>query len=569
MPDGFDQNTGRDGLELCSGRQAAIVIYSAGLGRKANQHGTADIWMTMDSSDDCDLFIVGGGINGCGIARDAAGRGMKVKLAEMGDLGSATSSASTKLFHGGLRYLEHFEFRLVRESLIEREVLLSAMPHISWPLRFVLPYDPGDKRSRLAAIVPAKGHRRPAWMLKMGLFLYDHLGGRKILPGSNSLDLTASQEGSPLNSRFEFGFEYSDCWVNDSRLVALNARDAWERGAVIMVRTKVESGQRNDGRWLIKTRNTSTGEINVHASRAVVNAGGPWVAEVHRDALGLQTASKVRLVRGSHIVTPRLYDHDKCYILLGDDGRVVFTIPYENDFTLIGTTDAEHGNPDVPPECTIEERNYLIDIVNRSFLRPIAPDDVVWSYSGVRPLHDDGAGSASAVTRDYSLEVDERDGAPALSVFGGKITTYRRLAENAVDRLSAHFPGLQGKWTAGVPLPGGDFPVDGFANLVSELCKEHPFLLPSQATRLARAYGTDSRAMLDGSRCHEDLGKRFGDQLTVKEVAWMIEREFARTAEDILWRRSKLGLTMSKVDQEALDRFISEGMHEFNTMGTH
>ena len=545
------------------------MIYSAGPGPKANQHSAAETWMAMNSSDDCDLFIVGGGINGCGIARDAAGRGMKVKLAEMGDLGSATSSASTKLFHGGLRYLEHFEFRLVRESLIEREVLLSAMPHISWPLRFILPYDPGDRRSRLAAILPAKGRRRPAWMLRTGLFLYDHLGGRRILPGSNSLDLTDSQEGTPLNSRFEFGFEYSDCWVNDSRLVALNARDACERGAVIMVRTKVESGQRSNGRWLVKTRNTRTGEINVHASRAVVNAGGPWVAEVHRDALGLRTSSNVRLVRGSHIVTPRLYDHDKCYILLGDDGRVVFTIPYENGFTLIGTTDAEHENPDDPPECTIEERNYLIDIVNRSFLRRTEPDDVVWSYSGVRPLHDDGVGNASAVTRDYSLEVDERDGAPALSVFGGKITTYRRLAENAVDRLSAHFPGLQGKWTAGVPLPGGDFSVDGFANLVSEICKEHPYLLPGQATRLARAYGTDSRAILEGSRCPEDLGVRFGDQLTAKEVTWMIEQEFACTAEDILWRRSKLGLTMPKSDQEALDRFLSERLQETRTVDSH
>ncbi|MCY4259171.1 MAG: glycerol-3-phosphate dehydrogenase, partial [Rhodobacteraceae bacterium] len=383
--------------------------------------------MTPESVSD--LFIIGGGINGCGIARDAAGRGLTVRLAEMGDLGSATSSASTKLFHGGLRYLEHFEFRLVREALIEREVLLRMMPHISWPMRFVLPHATQPPK-RLKSLLPRPGQSRPAWMIRAGLLLYDTLGGRRILPGTRTLDLTTAPEGKPLQERFRKGFEYSDCWVDDARLVVLNARDAAEHGADILTRTKVTHTERRNGFWEITTRDLITDRTCAYRARALINAAGPWVAEILHETLGLPSKSSIRLVRGSHIVTRKLFDHDRSYILLGDDRRVIFAIPYENEFTLIGTTDADHDSPNTAPRCTPAEQDYLIDVVNQHFRQPITREDVIWSYSGVRPLHDDGANDASSVTRDYSFELDTRNNLPALSVFGGKITTYRRLAEN-------------------------------------------------------------------------------------------------------------------------------------------
>ena len=409
--------------------------------------------MDQDHSDTTDLFVIGGGINGCGIARDAAGRGLTVTLAEMNDLASATSSSSTKLFHGGLRYLEYFEFRLVREALIERETLLRAMPHISWPMRFVLPYhrdmrfDSETPTSRLLSLfMPWMKGRRPAWLIRLGLFLYDTLGGRQVLPGTTRVDLTESAEGAPLQERFEKAYEYSDCWVEDSRLVVLNARDAEARGATILTRTKVLSAERSGDLWRIETEDTRTGARHRHTARMLINAGGPWVGDILQSKVRVNTQEGVRLVRGSHIVTKRLYDHDKCYFFQGTDGRIIFAIPYETDFTLIGTTDAEHEDPAQRPECTPEERRYLLDFANTYFRQTLTDDDIVWTYSGVRPLYDDGASSATAATRDYTLKVDKTGGAPLLNVFGGKITTYRRLAESALEKIGAELPGVIGPW---------------------------------------------------------------------------------------------------------------------------
>jgi len=515
------------------------------------------------SGDIVDLFVIGGGINGCGIARDAAGRGLSVELAEMHDLASATSSASTKLFHGGLRYLEYLEVRLVREALIERETLLRAMPHISWPMRFVLPYH-RDMRfeaetpvSRILNVVmPWMKGRRPAWLVRTGLFLYDHLGGRRILPGTATLDLTKAPEGRPLKDRFARAFEYSDCWIEDSRLVVLNARDAETRGARIRVRTRVAGAECRDGLWHVRLEDTGTGEVDTVCARALVNAGGPWVSDVITGVLRLNSSEGVRLVRGSHIVTRKLYDHDKCYFFQGADGRIIFAIPYEGEFTLIGTTDAEHHDPDKAPECTPEEAAYLCRFASEYFARPVTEADIVWSYSGVRPLYDDGAKSATAATRDYVLSLDEGGGAPLLNVFGGKITTYRRLAESAMARLAPHFPRAGGKWTAGVPLPGGDFAVDGVGALVDSLCERYPFLEADHARRLVRAYGTDAVQVLGDAREAADMGRDFGATLTEAEVRWQMTREYAREAADVVWRRTRLGLKMTEEQIAALDEWM-------------
>ncbi|NDV99912.1 MULTISPECIES: glycerol-3-phosphate dehydrogenase [unclassified Salipiger] len=516
------------------------------------------------STSPSDLFVIGGGINGCGIARDAAGRGASVVLAEMGDLASATSSSSTKLFHGGLRYLEYLEVRLVREALIEREVLLRAMPHISWPMRFVLPYHP-DMRfesetpisKMLSKVMPWMKGRRPAWLIRMGLFMYDNLGGRKILPGTSTLSLKGTKEGAPLQERFERAYEYSDCWVEDSRLVALNARDAEARGAKIMTRTKVTHAQREGDLWRVETEDTETGKTATHYAKMLINAGGPWVGDIIHDKIDLPSREGVRLVRGSHIVTRKLYDHDKCYFFQGTDGRIIFAIPYERDFTLIGTTDSEHKDPAQRPVCTPEERDYLIDFANRYFAKSISKDDVVWTYSGVRPLYDDGASSATAATRDYTLKVDAKDGAPVLNVFGGKITTYRRLAESALEKIGEHISLSKGAWTAGVPLAGGDFPVDGVAALVQGLRGKYPFLSDTWALRLVRAYGTEAEKLLGKAKGAEDLGRDFGATLTEAEVIWLMRHEFARTAEDVVWRRTKLGLRLSEEEISALDGWMT------------
>jgi glycerol-3-phosphate dehydrogenase len=513
-----------------------------------------------------DLFIIGGGINGCGIARDASGRGLSVVLAEQGDLAQATSSASTKLFHGGLRYLEYFEFRLVREALEERETLLVAMPHISWPMRFVLPLHPGMRfesdtpTSRLMSMVmPWMRGRRPDWLIRLGLALYDRLGGRKILPPTRTVDLTADPAGRALKPQFRKAFEYSDCWVEDSRLVVLNARDAEARGARIMVGTRVVTAAREGDLWRVTTE-TAQGQ-QTHLARALVNAGGPWVEDVIRNTLRINSTEGVRLVRGSHIVTRRLFDHDRCYFFQGSDGRIIFAIPYEQDFTLIGTTDQDHQGKPGEAVCSDAERDYLCAFASQYFARPVTPEDVVWTYSGVRPLYNDGAKSATAATRDYVLSLDRGPGAPLLNVFGGKITTYRRLAESALAKLAPHFPQARGNWTARVPLPGGDFPQDGVAALTARLKADHPFLTDYWAGRLIRAYGTEAWAVLRGARSMSELGRDFGATLTEAEVSWLMTREYARRAADVVWRRSKLGLRLTPDQIAALDEWMTLAGH--------
>ena len=511
-----------------------------------------------------DLFIIGGGINGCGIARDAAGRGLSVTLAEMNDLASATSSAATKLFHGGLRYLEYFEFRLVREALIEREVLLKAMPHISWPMRFVLPYH-ADMRFEndtptsklLSGIMPWMKGRRPAWLIRLGLFMYDTLGKRGILPGTAKLDLTTDTAGKPLNSKFKTAFEYSDCWVEDARLVMLNARDAQARGAEIMTRTKVIGTERQADHWVITLEDRDSGEVYTRRAKMLVNAGGPWVADLLQKQLKIQSNETVRLVRGSHIVVPKLYDHDRCYFFQGTDGRIIFAIPYEEDYTLIGTTDADHSDVDTPPECTEAEQDYLVKFASEYFDTPVTQDQIVWSYSGVRPLYDDGATSATAATREYVLSLNQ-DAAPLLNVFGGKITTYRKLAEAALAKITQVFPQTPNGWTAGKALPGGDFPVGNVALLTDRLAGDYPFLTPYATRRLIRAYGTEAWDMLGTAKTAADLGRDFGATLTEQELCWSIANEYTKTTEDMIWRRSKLGLRLSKDEVADLDKFFSD-----------
>ena len=510
--------------------------------------------------DDYDLFVIGGGINGCGIARDAVGRGLTVGLAEMNDLASATSSSSTKLFHGGLRYLEYFEMNLVRKALMEREVLLRNMPHISWPLRFVLPYskdmrfDGDTPTSRLlGTVMPWMKGRRPDWLIRMGLFMYDTLGKSQILPGTKTLSLEGTPEGKPLEDRFHKAFEYSDCWVEDSRLVVLNARDAADRGGDVHVRTRVVSATRDGDGWRIALEGERTGEVR---AKMLVNASGPWVGNVIQGVVRSNTQEGVRLVRGSHIVTKRLYEHDKCYFFQGTDGRIIFAIPYEYDYTLIGTTDQEHHDLDAKPVCTPEERDYLLDFANGYFKRDLTADDVVWTYSGVRPLYDDGAKSATAATRDYVLTVDKTGGAPVLNVFGGKITTYRKLAEGALDKVADHLT-IGSAWTHDAPLPGGDFPVDGQHGQATALKAAYPFLTDFWAIRLVRAYGTLAPEVLGTAKTADDLGEDFGATMTEAEVAWQMDREWARTAEDVAWRRTKLGLRLSDAQMVRLDEWMA------------
>ena len=466
-----------------------------------------------------DIFIIGGGINGCGIARDATGRGKSVILVEEGDLAQATSSASSKLFHGGLRYLEYYEFRLVREALKERETLLRAMPHISWPMRFVLPHHKG---------------LRPRWLLRLGLFLYDYLGGRKILPPAKTLQLQGHVAGAPLKSEFMTGFEYSDCWVQDSRLVVLNARDAVDKGAKILTRTKMVNARRYTDHWEIECENVITGERQIYHARIMINAAGPWIMDVLTKRLGIRTKEKIRLVRGSHIVVRRLFNHDQPYILQGSDGRIVFVIPYERDFTLIGTTDADHESVEENPACTEEEADYLCEFVSNYFEKRITKEDIVWSYSGVRPLYDDGAGEAQEATRDYVLSLNE-EGATLLNIFGGKITTYRKLAEAALDKLN-----ISGSWTADAPLPGGDFEWNGAGDLIKKLMSDYAFLDEKWANRLIYTYGTRAWDVLGTAGVREDLGEDFGASLTKAEIIYLLKHEFAQTGEDILWRRTKL-----------------------------
>jgi glycerol-3-phosphate dehydrogenase len=492
-----------------------------------------------------DLAIIGGGVNGCGIARDAAGRGNSVFLCEMNDLASGTSSWSTKLVHGGLRYLEYYEFRLVREALIEREILWQIAPHIIRPLRFVLPHHAG---------------LRPAWLLRLGLFLYDHIGGRNLLPPTRSVDLANDAVGRPLiPGRYTRGFEYSDCFVDDARLVVLSARDAADRGADIRTRTRaVEIGQ-SDGIWQVTTESTISKQRATIRARVLVNAAGPWVEDVLRSGAGVNARAKVRLVQGSHIVVKKLYEHDRAYMFQNADGRIVFVIPYQDDFTLIGTTDRDyHGDPS-KVKATAEEIEYLCDSVSEYLANPVKPEDVVWTYAGVRPLYDDGASEAKAATRDYVFELDTPGGAPLLSIYGGKITTYRRLAEEALERLSPYLRSAKARqgWTGKSPLPGGDLDVSALPALTAELQRNYPFLSVEHASRLAHAYGTRTAKLLGSARSLADLGQSFGATLTAAEVNYLMSAEWALSAEDIVWRRSKLGLRLSPDEIAALDGWIA------------
>lgn len=492
---------------------------------------------------DYDIFVVGGGVNGCGIARDAVGRGYSVCLVEMNDLASGTSSWSSKLIHGGLRYLEHYEFRLVREALSEREVLLKSAPHIIWPMRFVLPHHSG---------------LRPAWMLRLGLFLYDHIGKRVLLPGTTTVNLAKEDVGKPLKPIFSRGFEYSDCWVNDSRLVVLNAKDAEERGATVETRTQFMSARHEGKYWSITTKNLRSGEVKKRTARLIANASGPWVDKVLGEAFSSNSAKNVRLVQGSHIVVPKLYDHDRAYIFQNADNRIIFALPYEQDFTLIGTTDRDYSGDPSDVKITPEETAYLCDAASEYFKKPILPDDIVWTYSGVRPLYDDGASAAQEATRDYVLREDGEGDAPrVINIFGGKITTYRKLAESMLSKIEDVLGKRQPAWTATSSLPGGDFDVNSFNELVAQVLAKYPFLDPSLSWRLVRSYGTRAWQLLGDAQSIEDMGEQFGGSLTAREVDYLIKHEWAQTAEDVVWRRSKLGIRLKEHEITALNDWMN------------
>ena len=497
----------------------------------------------MDASPIHDIFVIGGGINGCGIARDAVGRGYSVFLAEMNDLASGTSSWSTKLIHGGLRYLEHYEFRLVRESLMEREVLWKAAPHIIWPMRFVLPHHAG---------------LRPAWLLRLGLFLYDHIGGRKLLPPTRTLDMRSDPAGKPLKPLFTRAFEYSDGWVNDARLVILNARDAADRGATIRTRTKVTGARRENGLWTITLEDGQTRSTDEIKARLVVNAAGPWVDRVLSAAVGQNDVHNVRLVQGSHIVIAKKFDDPRAYFFQNKDGRIIFAIPYEDEFTLIGTTDQDYDGDPRDVRISDGEIDYLCNAASEYFVSPVKRSDIVWTYSGVRPLYDDGASKAQEATRDYVLKLEDAGGGAAIvNVFGGKITTYRRLAESMLEKIEARL-GKRGKpWTAGATLPGGDFPVTGFDAQVAKLKAAYPFLDLAHARRLTRLYGTRAKTLLGLCASMADLGRNFGSDLYEVEIRYLMAHEWAMTAEDVLWRRTKRGLRLSKEQAVMLDEFMS------------
>ncbi len=484
-----------------------------------------------------DLLVIGGGINGTGIARDAAGRGLKTLLCEKDDLASHTSSASSKMIHGGLRYLERYEFRLVRESLAERETLLRIAPHIVRPLRIVLPVEKG---------------MRPAWMLRIGLFLYDHLTRRHKLPGTKTLNLRNAKAGEALKERFTKGFEFSDCWADDARLVALNAVDAKARGAVISTRTVCIALDRQKEAW-VATLRRENGETYQVSARAIVNAAGPWVEQILGKFDALKNGSRLRLVKGSHILTRRLYDGEHCYLFQSPDGRVIFAWPYLDDKTLIGTTEVPWSFEDGEPQISAQEASYLCNAANEYFKAQITPADILWSYAGVRPLFDDQSEVASVVTRDYVFDLDAPVGkAPALSIFGGKLTTYRKLAEHALQKLAPYLSKNAPAWTADAPLPGGDFAMGDHNALVAQIEAQYGWLPAAIADRLAGSYGTRAFTILAGASSLEQLGQYFGAGLYEAEVKYLINVEFARLPDDILWRRTKLGLLMTDAEKQAL-----------------
>ncbi|MFL1465361.1 glycerol-3-phosphate dehydrogenase [Marinobacter sp. HN1S83] len=491
-----------------------------------------------EENNQFDVVVVGGGVNGTGIAMDAAGRGLKVLLCEMNDLASATSSSSSKLIHGGLRYLEHYEFRLVREALAERESLLRNSPHIMWPMRFRLPHRP---------------HLRPAWMIRMGLFLYDHLAKREVLPGSRSIRF---DEKDPLKSDITKGFEYSDGWVDDARLVVLTAKKAQEYGATILTRTKCINAERGADSWNVSLQDLNDDRIQHVSAKVIVNASGPWVSRLFSESLAMKAPKVIRMVKGSHIVVPRLNRETEAYILQNEDERIVFVIPYEDEFSLVGTTDVDYEGDPKKAKISSEETSYLLDIVNSYFKRQLTESDVIWSYSGVRPLMDDEEGDAKKASRDYSFEVSaEKDMAPVISVFGGKITTYRKLAEAATDKLCQFFPHAKGPWTKNSVLPGGDF--ENHDTLEARISTDYPWLPEVVYSRYVRTYGTNAYDILGGATSIQDLGFRFAGTLYEREVEYLIRHEWAMTSEDILWRRTKQGLYATDEDVRELERYLS------------
>lgn len=494
--------------------------------------------------DVLDVIVVGGGINGAGIAADAAGRGLKVGLYEAADFASATSSASSKLIHGGLRYLEHYEFRLVSEALAEREVLLKKAPFLAWPMRFRLPHRP---------------HLRPAWMIRIGLFLYDHLGKRTTLPASKGIRFGDS---SVLKTDITKGFEYSDCWVDDARLVMLNVMDAAERGAEVRNRCKVVKAGRQGGLWHVEIQDTLTGEILIRNAKVLVNAAGPWVKAFYDESTSLKSPRGIRLIKGSHIVVPRVHSEEVAYILQNEDGRIVFVLPYLDRFSIIGTTDVEYKGD--PRDVAIEQQeiDYILSVYNQHFKRPLSSDDVVWTYSGVRPLCDDESDSPQAITRDYTLDLDDNGGdAPMLSIFGGKLTTYRKLARAAVNKLAPFFPDMGPDWTADQVLPGGEG-IAGFDDVKQQLKREYPWMDVFTAHRLATTYGSRVWVWLDGVKTAADLGIDFGEGLTQKEVDYLMASEYVQRAEDLLWRRTKLGLYLNNAQQSALSDYIARSLQK-------
>lgn len=493
--------------------------------------------------DAVDLLVIGGGVNGTGIARDAVGRGLSVVMCEKDDLAQGTSSRSGKLVHGGLRYLEYYEFRLVREALIEREVLLNAAPHIIWPMRFVLPHSPMD---------------RPAWLVRLGLFLYDHLGGRKRLPGTRTLDLRRDPEGAPILPTYTKGFEYSDCWVDDARLVILNALGAAEKGAEILTHTACTSLTVDNGAWIATLKDATTGAKRVIRAQAVANAAGPWVSDVIGRVAGTNSKRAVRLVKGSHIIVPKFWEGQQAYLVQNKDKRVIFINPYEGDKALIGTTDISYeGSPD-DVRTDQDEIDYLIAAVNRYFKQKLRPGDVLETFSGVRPLFDDGQGNPSAVTRDYVLDLDQVRGAPILNIFGGKITTYRKLAEHAVDELKPLFPRMGPSWTARDPLPGGDMADADFESFLGRVHEDNPWLPRSLAKHYARLYGTRMAQIIGKATTLDDLGQRFGPLLYEAEVIYLVAQEWARSADDVLLRRTKHGLHITATEKGALERWFND-----------
>jgi len=495
----------------------------------------------MTGHGDFDLIVVGGGVNGAGIARDAAGRGLSTLLIEKDDLAQGTSSRSGKLVHGGLRYLEYFEFRLVREALFEREVLLRAAPHIVWPMRFVLPHSP---------------EQRPAWLIRMGLFLYDHLGGRRLLPATRTLDLRTAPEGAPLRKDFVRAFEYSDCWVDDARLVVLNALDASRRGARVLTRTSFDSGRRVGDKWHVTLRSNDLGESSARC-RALVNAAGPWVENV-LGAAGVKSLNRVRLVKGSHIITRKFWHGEHAYLLQNNDKRVIFVNPYEKDLALIGTTDVPFSGRADEVAIDGHEIDYLIAVVNRYFVKGPARGDVIGAFSGVRPLFDDETADASAVTRDYVFELAaSSDEAPLLSVFGGKITTFRRLAEQALKSLAPFFPAMKSAWTEWSPLPGGDFEPLDFAAFLDAERRPYPWLPLDVARGYARRYGTRMRKLLAGASSLDDLGRRLGPEFFEREARFLAVEEWAQTAEDILERRTKHHLHLSEDERVEFESWFN------------